>query len=161
VLEETTQALRALFAGDAWPGGDRVPPIAGPILPPASPTLWIGGRSERVIEAAARTADGWNGWGIDADAFESSVKELRRLAGDRAVVPTWGGIVLVGDDDAHLERLREQRRAKGLDADVWQGTLDDLRRFADRLGAAGCEWLVLLPAGGDDRIEAAAVALRG
>ena len=162
VLEETAEALRALFAGNAWPGGDHVPSIAGPILPPGTPTLWIGGRSDRVIEAAARTADAWNGWGLEAEAFEASVERLRRLAGDRAVVPTWGGIVLVGDDDAHLERLRAERRAKGLATDdVWQGTLDDLRRFADRLEASGCEWVVALPAGGDDRIEAVAAVVRG
>ena len=162
LLEETTDALRALFAGEAWPGGDHVPPIAGPILPPAAPALWIGGRSDRVIRAAARAADAWNGWGLEADAFEASVEMLQRLAGDRAVAPTWGGIVLVGDDDAHLQRLRAERRAKGLATDdVWQGTLEDLRRFADRLAASGCEWLVALPAGGDDRIEAVAAVLRG
>jgi alkanesulfonate monooxygenase SsuD/methylene tetrahydromethanopterin reductase-like flavin-dependent oxidoreductase (luciferase family) len=162
VLEETAEALRALFAGDPWPGGDHVPPIAGPILPPAAPTLWIGGRSDRVIAAAARAADGWNGWALDADAFEAAAERLRRAAGGRAVVPTWGGIVLAGDDDAHLDRLREERRARGLATeDVWQGTLEDLRRFAERLGESGCGWLVVLPVGGDDRIEAVAAVFPG
>jgi alkanesulfonate monooxygenase SsuD/methylene tetrahydromethanopterin reductase-like flavin-dependent oxidoreductase (luciferase family) len=161
MLEETADALRALFAGDAWPGGAHVPPISGPILPSGAPALWIGGRSRHVIAAAARAADAWNGWAIDGDGFEAAVAELRRLAGDRPVVPTWGGIMLVGDDAVHLEALREQRRTRGLPMDVWQGTRDDLRRFADRLGAAGCEWLVTLPVGGADRIDAVASALRG
>ena len=115
----------------------------------------------RSIAAAARTADGWNGWALDADAFEAAVGELRRLADGRSVVPTWGGLVLVGDDEAHLADLRERRRARGLSMDVWQGTLDDLRRFVDRLAAAGCAWLVTQPVGGDDRIDAVASALSG
>ena len=45
--------------------------------------------------------------------------------------------------------------------DVWQGTLEDLRGFAGRLGESGCEWLVILPVGGDERIEAVAAAFRG
>jgi len=162
VLEETAEALRALFDGDPWPGGGHVPPIAGPIRPTGSPALWIGGRSDRVIAAAGRVADGWNGWALDADAFEGSVQELRRVAGERTVVPTWGGIVLAGDDAAHLDRLRAERRERGLTMDdVWQGTLEDLRRFAGRLGESGCEWLVILPVGGDERIEAVAAAFRG
>jgi alkanesulfonate monooxygenase SsuD/methylene tetrahydromethanopterin reductase-like flavin-dependent oxidoreductase (luciferase family) len=161
VLGETAEALRGLFAGDGWTGGAHVPPIAGPILPPGAPALWIGGRSSPVIATAARAADGWNGWGIDAEAFEAAVHELRRLADGRFVVPTWGGIVLVGDDEPHLQRLREDRRARGLTMDLWQGTVDDLRRFADRLATAGCEWIVTLPVGEGDRVDVVASALLG
>ena len=159
-LEETVVALRALFGGQTWPGGAHVPPIAGPLLPPGDPELWVGGRSEQVIAVAARSADGWNGWAMDAQGFEEAAGKLRRLAGDRQVAPTWGGIALVGSDRGDLERLREERRARGLSMDVWQGDVGDLRSFADRLGDAGCAWFIVQTVGGEDRIEVVAEALR-
>jgi alkanesulfonate monooxygenase SsuD/methylene tetrahydromethanopterin reductase-like flavin-dependent oxidoreductase (luciferase family) len=161
LLAETAEALRLLFAGAAWPGGSHVPAIAGPLLPPGQPELWIGGRSHQVIAAAARSADAWNGWAMEAHRFEESAAELRRLADGRAVVPTWGGIVLVGSDPDDLERLRQERVTRGLSMDVWQGEIRDLRTFADRLRVAGCSWLVVLPVGGEDRLEVVAQALRG
>jgi alkanesulfonate monooxygenase SsuD/methylene tetrahydromethanopterin reductase-like flavin-dependent oxidoreductase (luciferase family) len=159
-LEETVGALRALFGGEPWPGSPQVPPIAGPLLPPGDPELWVGGRSTKVIAVAARSADGWNGWAMDAEGFEVAASNLRRLADGRPVAPTWGGIALVGSDESDLERLREERRAKGLSMDVWQGAAEDLRSFADRLGEAGCSWFIVQPVGGEDRIEVVAEALR-
>jgi alkanesulfonate monooxygenase SsuD/methylene tetrahydromethanopterin reductase-like flavin-dependent oxidoreductase (luciferase family) len=159
-LEETVRALRALFGGEPWPGGAQVPAIAGPLLPPGDPQLWVGGRSAGVIAVAARSADGWNGWAMDAEGFEEAAGELRRLAGGRPVAPTWGGIALVGTDQGDLARLREERLAKGLSMDVWQGDAGDLRSFAGRLGEAGCSWVIVLPVGGEDRIEVVAEALR-
>jgi alkanesulfonate monooxygenase SsuD/methylene tetrahydromethanopterin reductase-like flavin-dependent oxidoreductase (luciferase family) len=161
ILEESVGALRSLFAGETWPGGTHVPPIAGPLLPRGHPELWVGGRSAAVIAAAARGADAWNGWAMEADDFEAAAGELGRLADGRPVVPTWGGIALVGTDGGDLERLREERRAKGLSMEVWQGSALDLRAFADRLAGAGCTWLIVLPVGGDDRIDVVAEALRG
>ena len=160
MLEETVDALRALFAGEPWGGADHVPAITGPLLPPGHPKLWVGGRSSEVIAVAARTADAWNGWAIDAERFEASAAELRRLADGRGVTPTWGGIALVGNDPGELDRLREARRAKGLSMDVWQGDVATLRAFADRLAAAGCSWIVVLPVGGEDRLDLVADALR-
>jgi alkanesulfonate monooxygenase SsuD/methylene tetrahydromethanopterin reductase-like flavin-dependent oxidoreductase (luciferase family) len=160
ILEETVRALRTLFGGEPWPGGAEVPAIAGPLLPPGEPELWVGGRSAEVIAVAARSADAWNGWALDPDGFEAAAGELLRLADGRPVAPTWGGIALVGSDGSDLERLREERREKGLSMDVWQGDAEDLRSFADRLGESGCSWIVVLPVGGEDRIEVVAEALR-
>lgn len=160
ILAETVSAVRALFDGRPWAGGVHVPPIDGPLLPPGHPELWIGGRSREVIATAARSADAWNGWAMDAERFDAAAAELRRLAAGRDVVPTWGGIVLVGSDPPDLERLREERRAKGLTMDVWQGDASALRLFAERLGEAGCAWIVVLPVGGEDRLEVVAEALR-
>jgi alkanesulfonate monooxygenase SsuD/methylene tetrahydromethanopterin reductase-like flavin-dependent oxidoreductase (luciferase family) len=161
VLAETIEALRLLFAGEPWAGGSHVPPIAGPLLPPGRPELWIGGRSHEVIATAARQADAWNGWALDAEGFEESADELRRLSDGRSVAPTWGGIALVGRDPADLERLRRERADRGLSMDVWQGDVAELRSFAGRLAAAGCTWFVILPVGGEDRLEVVAEALRG
>lgn len=159
LLEETVGAMRALFAGSSWEGGAHVPAIAGPLLPPGHPELWVGGRSDEVIAAAARSADAWNGWAMDADRFAEAVRELRRMADGRTVSPTWGGIALVGRDAADLERLRAERSARGLSMDVWQGDGPTLRAFADRLREMDCSWIVVLPVGGPDRIDVVAEAL--
>ena len=161
ILKETVEALRALFGGDAWPGGTHVPAIAGPLLPPGAPELWVGGRSDAVIGVAARAADAWNGWALDAEGFEAAAGELRRLADGRSVAPTWGGIALVGTDEGDLEQRRGERRDKGLSMDIWQGTTEDLRSFAGRLEEAGCSWLIAQPVGGEDRVDVVAEALRG
>jgi alkanesulfonate monooxygenase SsuD/methylene tetrahydromethanopterin reductase-like flavin-dependent oxidoreductase (luciferase family) len=161
VLEETVAALRALFDGRPWEGGAHQPAVAGPLIPPGSPEIWIGGRSDPVIAAAARSADAWNGWALDADGFRAAAARLAALADGRAVSPTWGGIVLVGRDRDDLSDLLAERRARGLDTDVWTGTADELRTFAAGLEDVGCSWLVALPVGGDDRLELVADALRG
>jgi alkanesulfonate monooxygenase SsuD/methylene tetrahydromethanopterin reductase-like flavin-dependent oxidoreductase (luciferase family) len=160
LLAETIEALRALFAGEPWAGGSGVPPVAGPLLPPGRPELWVGGRSHEVIATAARQADAWNGWASDADGFEESAAELRRLSDGRSVAPTWGGIALVGRDPADLERLRRERIDRGLSMDVWQGDAATFRAFAARLEDAGCTWIVVLPVGGEDRLEVVAETLR-
>jgi alkanesulfonate monooxygenase SsuD/methylene tetrahydromethanopterin reductase-like flavin-dependent oxidoreductase (luciferase family) len=162
MLEETVAALRAVFAGGTWPGGPQVPPLSGPVMPPGSPELWVGGRSEAVLGVAARVADAWNGWGYDAKAFASRAERLRELAGSRAVAPTWGGITLVGEDPADLERLKRDREAKGLPIDgVWTGTVAELKEFVDELADAGASWFVVLPVGPADRLELIASALVG
>lgn len=160
ILEETVAALRALFAGDPWPGGTYHPPVSGPLLPPGSPELWIGGRSDPVIAAAARSADAWNGWAMGAEDFRAAVGRLGSFADGRPVAPTWGGIVLVARDGKDLERVLEERRSKGLEMDVWAGTEDDLRSFAAALEDLGCSWLIALPVGGEDRLELVADVLR-
>jgi alkanesulfonate monooxygenase SsuD/methylene tetrahydromethanopterin reductase-like flavin-dependent oxidoreductase (luciferase family) len=160
LLEETVGALRALFDGGTWPGGTHVPALTGPLLPPGSPQLWVGGRSAAVLGVAARVADAWNGWGDDVAAFAANAARLRELAEGRAVSPTWAGIALVGEDDADLERLLAARSTKGMSTEgVWTGTSAQLRSFVDGLGEAGASWFVVLPAGPADRLDVIAAAL--
>jgi alkanesulfonate monooxygenase SsuD/methylene tetrahydromethanopterin reductase-like flavin-dependent oxidoreductase (luciferase family) len=161
LLEETLDALRALFEGRPWPGGPHVPAMAGPLLPPGSPQLWAGGLSEAVIDVAARAADAWNGWGLDLETFAAKASLLRERAAGRAVAPTWGGIALVGRDRPDLERLVAAREAKGLPLDgVWVGTAAELRAFVDALEGLGATWFIVLPVGPADRLDLIARTLR-
>jgi alkanesulfonate monooxygenase SsuD/methylene tetrahydromethanopterin reductase-like flavin-dependent oxidoreductase (luciferase family) len=161
LLEETTRAVRALFSGERWSGGAHVPPIAGPLLPPGSPEVWVGGLSDAVISVAGRSADAWNGWGLDAGAFASSASKLHDAAEGRDVAATWGGIALVGEDAADLDHLLADRRAKGLSTEgVWTGTASQLRGFVDALADAGATWFVVLPVGPADRLDLIAQTLR-
>jgi alkanesulfonate monooxygenase SsuD/methylene tetrahydromethanopterin reductase-like flavin-dependent oxidoreductase (luciferase family) len=153
VMEETVAALRELFGGRPWPGGTHVPAIAGPLLPPGGPELWVGGRSEAVLAAAARLADAWNGWAMEAGAFRAAAATVSRLAEGRMVSVTWGGIVLVGQDPVDLDRLRADRVRRSLSMDLWQGTVGDLRSFARELEDAGAGWLIAQPVGGEERLE--------
>jgi alkanesulfonate monooxygenase SsuD/methylene tetrahydromethanopterin reductase-like flavin-dependent oxidoreductase (luciferase family) len=112
-----------------------------------------------MLAAAARRADAWNGWAMDAEAFGAAAATVRRLADGRAVEVTWGGIVLVGEDDADLERLRADRASRGLPTDLWQGTADDLRSFVARLEDAGATWFIPQPVGAGERLELVAAVL--
>ena len=160
LLDETVRALRELFEGRPWMGGAAVPPLPGPLLPSGSPQLWVGGLSEDVMAVAAGAADAWNGWGLDAEGFAAKAGRLRELADGREVTPTWGGIALVGEDDADLDRLREARMRRGLPLEgVWVGTSTDLRTFVARLEDAGAGWFVVLPVGPVDRLDVIASAL--
>ncbi len=161
VLDETVGALRELFDGRAWSGGEHVPALAGPLVPRGRPELWIGGKSDPVVAAAARRADAWNGWGLSAERFRSAVTTLRRLAGDRDVTPTWGGVVLVARDDAELDRLLAARGERGLGTDLWHGTATAFASFLGELADAGCGWTIVVPAGGADRLELVAEVVRG
>ena len=128
-----------------------MPALEGPLLPPGEPAVWIGGLSDAVLAIAARVADAWNGWGLDADAFEAKVATLRELAAGRVVAPTWAGIALVGEDRTDLERLLEERRARGASLDgLWTGTAEDWGRFIERAARRGRD-LVRGAAGGARR----------
>jgi alkanesulfonate monooxygenase SsuD/methylene tetrahydromethanopterin reductase-like flavin-dependent oxidoreductase (luciferase family) len=165
LLEETVLALRALFAGRPWQGGRRIPALAGPLLPPGSPPVWVGGTKEAAIGVAARAANGWNAWGLDAETFVARAGELAGLATGAGrdpaeVPPTWGGIMLVGRDANELATLEAERAGKGLGMDIWRGTADDLRRFRDRVESVGATWLIAVAAGPADRSELVAATLR-
>ncbi len=152
-LVETVRAVRALFVGDRWEGGRFVPPIDGPLLPrpltPGGPPIWIGGFADTVVRLAGREADAWNGWGMSAGEFERKTGLLRAAADEagRSVAPTWAGIVVVGNDDDEVARSLRERARRGLEPDVWSGTvraLIDWLRWLERVGAT---WAVLVPGG--------------
>jgi hypothetical protein len=114
-----------------------------------------------VLTIAARSADAWNGWGQDPDAFGASVGRLRALADGRDVAATWGGIALVGEDRADLDRLLADRDERRLPREgLWMGTAAELRAFAGRLEDAGATWCIALPVGPPDRLELIAETLR-
>ena len=156
-LAEAIAALKALFAGEAWPGGEHVPPLAGPLLPPPAraggPPIWVGAQGDAVVRLAASIADGWNGWGMEPPRFAAKVATLR-AAGEEAgreVTAAWAGIVLVGEDAAETDALREIRAKKGLVDEAWSGSVDELIDLVAALRDGGAEWVTVVPAGPADR----------
>ena len=56
-------------------------------------TVWVGGRSAGVREAAAVHADALNVWGAAPEQLAAEAADLRSRAGPRPVQVTWGGPV--------------------------------------------------------------------
>jgi alkanesulfonate monooxygenase SsuD/methylene tetrahydromethanopterin reductase-like flavin-dependent oxidoreductase (luciferase family) len=154
-LDEALVALRTLFAGERFDGGRFVPPLEGPLAPARAggPPIWVGGQADEVVRIAARRADGWNGWGMEPEAFGAKARLARAegAAGGRSIEATWAGIVLAGADRAETEELAERRRARGLDDEAWVGTADELAGFLEALEEAGAAWAVTVLAGPPDR----------
>jgi hypothetical protein len=97
---------------------------------------------------------------MSAEAFRAAAATLARLADGREVLPTWGGIALVGEDEADLERIRSERAARGGPIEGWQGTASAFAAFVAELADAGCSWTIVVPIGGEDRLELVAAASR-
>jgi alkanesulfonate monooxygenase SsuD/methylene tetrahydromethanopterin reductase-like flavin-dependent oxidoreductase (luciferase family) len=159
-LFETVSAIKALFHGEVWEGGERVPRLTGPLVPPpvqeGGPPVWLGALSDEVVRMAGAIADGWNGWGLAPDAFRHKAKLLAEEA-DRAgrrAEPTWAGIVLVGEDERDVERLLEARHQKGMtDGLAWSGPADRFAAFLRDLAEAGATWAIMVLAGPSNRRE--------
>ena len=159
-LAETVTALKALFEGRTYEGGQHVPPVAGPLLPPpvqaGGPTVWVGAQSDEVVKLAGRLADGWNGWGLGPEEFRSKAKLLAEEAeqAGRITEATWAGIVLVGQDDEEVEALLERRhRSNMIDALSWSGTAERFVEHLRDLADAGATWAILVVAGPAGRRE--------
>ncbi|HJP66339.1 MAG TPA: LLM class flavin-dependent oxidoreductase [Actinomycetota bacterium] len=158
-LAETVAALKALFGGESFEGGDWVPRLEGPLLPPprqpGGPPIWIGAQSDAVVRMAGQIADGWNGWGNHPDTFHRKVDVLQdaAAAAGRRVEATWAGIVLVGENQAEAERLHQERLAKNMDALAWVGPADRFTEFLWTLRDAGASWAIFVLAGPPGRRE--------
>src|SRR5205814_1656416 len=57
-LKELAAAIDALRL--VWAGEPGAPPCLPPPAQPGGPPIWVGGKRDRLLEVAARCADGWN-----------------------------------------------------------------------------------------------------
>ena len=74
--------------------------------PEPPPRIWVGGRSEQVLEVAGTEADGWNGWGGTPEVFAADSQLVLDYAGDRPMELSWAGQVIFGDTDrAAVDKL--------------------------------------------------------
>jgi len=157
-LVETVRAVRALFDGQRWEGGRYVPPMSGPLLPKpvtsGGPPVWIGGFADAVVRLAGREADAWNGWGMSLDEFDRKARLLREAAdgAGRSAAPTWAGIVVVGRDDEDVAASLRERERKGLETQVWSGSVPALVEWLRSLEGVGATWAVLVAGGRQELI---------
>jgi alkanesulfonate monooxygenase SsuD/methylene tetrahydromethanopterin reductase-like flavin-dependent oxidoreductase (luciferase family) len=122
--------------------------------------VWVGGTIAAVRAIAAR-ADGWNRWGGTPARFAAGVEYIRaRSAGDGSgarCVPSWGGLVVLGEDEAAAKRKQERLDPA---ADVIVGGPE---RVAERLReyvGAGAEWIIAGPVDSSDLDNAAILGER-
>ncbi|MDQ3618833.1 MAG: LLM class flavin-dependent oxidoreductase [Actinomycetota bacterium] len=100
-LRSSVRLLRAWFDGprvdtdDEFHSARELPVSPRPDIPPR---IWMGGRSDPLIELAREYGDGWNAWAVDLDELASGIAKLKGSA--RPVEITWAGTLIVGADDA-------------------------------------------------------------
>lgn len=100
--------------------------------------VWIGGRHPRVLEAAARYADGWNGWLVGPEELAEIKGGLVAAASTFDI--SWGGAVLMAADGDDLDRLIAERGGTG---GVVAGTTGEIVAHLGRLVEAGASHLVV------------------
>ena len=120
-LAETLEVVKALLAGDSLRLDGSVDIEARCLPAPAQqprPPVWLGGHGDRLLELAARSADGWNtAWAWTPDGYRERLGVLaracRRARRDPTTLTlTLGLHALVGsspsDVAARYRRLQRQ-----------------------------------------------------
>lgn len=113
--------------------------------------VWVGGHARAVREIAAEVADGWNAWALPHDAFARDVVEMRRVAAREPFTCSWGGLVVLGPDEA---AAAEKAQRLGVGANVLVGGPERVAESLRAYGAAGAEWAILAPVDSRDASNA-------
>ena len=104
--------------------------------------VWVGGTDPLVREVAAAHADGWNRWGADVERFRAQGDALRIAAERAPFTLSWGGLIVLADDDTAAS-ARAERLSAGPDVIVGgpAAVAAALRAYVD----AGAEWVIVGP----------------
>jgi len=125
-----------------------------------SPPVWVGGKGDRIVETAARYADGFNSvWAWTPEAFGERIALLERLAKEAGRDPSEirksvGLYTLGGDDRSQVESRYEayKRASFGVAKDIplgdWAadklcGTPEEIVELVRRFEALGVEEVIL------------------
>jgi alkanesulfonate monooxygenase SsuD/methylene tetrahydromethanopterin reductase-like flavin-dependent oxidoreductase (luciferase family) len=104
--------------------------------------VWVGGTHPPVREVAAAHADGWNRWGAGLEQFRGQSANLRSAAARSPFTVSWGGLVVLAENDATATAKAERLGAgKG----VLVGGPDLVATALRAYGDAGADWLMIGP----------------
>jgi alkanesulfonate monooxygenase SsuD/methylene tetrahydromethanopterin reductase-like flavin-dependent oxidoreductase (luciferase family) len=109
--------------------------------------VWVGGTDPAVREVAAAHADGWNRWGSGVERFREQAANLLVAAARTPFTVSWGGLVVMADDDDAAEAKAERL---GVGDHVIVGGPDLVARALRAYADAGAEWLVVGPVDSSD-----------
>lgn len=133
--------------------GDRVDALRAAVLATRDRgyPVWVGGHTDDVREVATLDSDGWNSWGTGIDAFRAGAASARAGADRSPFTVSWGGLVVLGADDAEAD-VKARRLGAGLGAIVGgpARVADALRAYVD----AGADWLMIGPVDSADPANA-------
>jgi probable F420-dependent oxidoreductase len=165
-LEEAITVLRGMWGGGPFSHAGRYWTVDAamclprPVQQPAPPIV-VGGRGDRLLEVAARCADGWNTvWAWTREAYDQRVRTLRaaceRVGRDPASISlSLGLLTLVGESEADVrhrfERLRGVAPPGVLDRvplEEWRrgrlvGTVEQVREQVAGWADAGVDELIV------------------
>ena len=114
---------------------ERLPTSPRPLAPPP---IWVGGRSPEVLAAAGASCNGWNAWAATPEDFEREGRIVRAAAGDRRIELSWGGQLIVAEDDARAMEMLGDRRGESFIVGSPETVAGRLRELLD----AGAEHLI-------------------
>jgi probable F420-dependent oxidoreductase len=138
-LAETIEVLRLSFSGQRFDYDGTYLHLQGMVCQPRplqqpAPPVWVGGRGDRLLGVAARSADGWNAgrWWGTAEDYQERLAVLERaceVAGrdPAALDRSLNRLALVGEDEADLRRRWERLVAVAPRGTVRAATLDEYR----------------------------------
>jgi alkanesulfonate monooxygenase SsuD/methylene tetrahydromethanopterin reductase-like flavin-dependent oxidoreductase (luciferase family) len=141
-LVSTVKVVRRYLNGHAVTFQDDFASIEGlpaSPRPDPPPRIWVGGRSELVLEAAGTESDGWNGWGGTPETFAADAQLVLDYAGGREIELSWGGQVIVGDTDTAAQAKLGSGNPKQFLVGSPETVALKLQRFID----AGARHLVI------------------
>jgi alkanesulfonate monooxygenase SsuD/methylene tetrahydromethanopterin reductase-like flavin-dependent oxidoreductase (luciferase family) len=109
--------------------------------------VWVGGTDPAVREVAAAHADGWNRWGSGVETFRQQAANLAAAAARSPFTVSWGGLVVLADDD-EAAAVKAARLRAGDHVIVGGPDLvaSALRAYVE----AGAEWLMIGPIDSSD-----------
>lgn len=117
--------------------------------PSEAPKLWVGGRSDDVLEVAGRVADGWNGWGGTPERFAQDAAGVLEHAGERDIELSWGGLVMLGATDGTATEKLGNRNPKEW---VVGGPETVAARFNEFVEAGARHVIATFPDAGKDEV---------
>jgi alkanesulfonate monooxygenase SsuD/methylene tetrahydromethanopterin reductase-like flavin-dependent oxidoreductase (luciferase family) len=99
--------------------------------PHPPPRIWVGGRSEQVLEIAGKEADGWNAWGGTPEDFAAGAQLVLDYSGGRPIEFSWGGQVVLGKSDSDAQAKLAARDPKQFVVGAPETVASQLQAFID------------------------------